>query len=594
MIDPQTLPSVLDALPMAVGIVDADGRLVHANAGWRVGAGVHPWVGLAQGDYEAALRADESRVHDEARAVADAIARARADAGIATWRIEYAFGEARSLRHWTTTVRRVEHGCVLVTHEDVTHPRSTEAAFKRSQARLRTILTGAPLVLFSLDARGVFTLVEGMGAGGGGFAGPEQVGSSIFTSYAHMPALLEIVDAALRGDIGVTTVQIGRLAFEVRCSPLLGSSDEIDGVVGVATDVSERVRVQRMKDEFLSIVSHELRTPLTSIRGSLGLLEGGVVGALPERAHELVQIARINTDRLVRLISDMLDLDKMEEGLLELQRQSLALREVIEASMHEMAGLAAHIGVTLDHGSADGIELQLIADRDRLVQVLVNLLSNAIKFSPTRGTVKIAMMQRSAFARVEVTDQGPGIAAEDQPRLFQKFSQLDASDSRARGGSGLGLVICKRIIEASGGRIGVISTPGRGSRFWFELPLPVAVAVAPSSMVHATYGETEAIAPVGVAASHGGDRIAELLRCLAEAAADGRRDPLSDAHAAATIAAATLAEGPLRTALMGCVQAIDGVLSGTAEQRAERAAQLRATILAAVAETAPPASGGTR
>lgn len=309
------LAGALDVLPDLVGVLDGEGRLVHCNAAWA--AAQHPWTRIDVGArYGEALPAIPGA---DRGGFVQALARILADADAPPWRCEYSLGDASARTTWQSSARQVAGGAVVV-HEDVTHPRATEAAFKRSQARLRTILTGAPLVLFSLDRGGVFTLVEGMGAGAGGFVGPDQIGTTVWSGYAHVPALLELVRGALEGRIGVTTVHVGRLAYEVRCSPLLGHDDAIEGAVGVATDVSERIRVQQLKDEFLSIVSHELRTPLTSIRGSLGLLEGGVTGPLTERALELVKVARINSDRLVRLVSDMLDLDRIEAGLLQLQR----------------------------------------------------------------------------------------------------------------------------------------------------------------------------------------------------------------------------------------------------------------------------------
>ncbi|MFO0631459.1 MAG: ATP-binding protein [Nannocystaceae bacterium] len=571
------LAGALDVLPELVGILDADGRLVHRNAAWS--ASLHPWAGTgtaaAYGDGLPAIAGADRGGFTQA------LARILADADAPPWRCEYSLGEGGARTTWQSSVRRLAGGAVVV-HEDITHPRTTEAAFKRSQARLRTILTGAPLVLFSLDRSGVFTLVEGMGAAAGGFVGPDQIGTTVWASYAHVPALLELVKGALEGRIGVTTVHVGRLAYEVRCSPLLGHDDAIEGAVGVATDVSERIRVQQLKDEFLSIVSHELRTPLTSIRGSLGLLEGGVTGALSERALELVKVARINSDRLVRLVSDMLDLDRIEAGLLQLQRQPVSLGEVVVAAVREMGGLAEHAGVRLQT-AIEGDALELVGDRDRLVQVATNLLSNAIKFSPASAVVQAVVRRRDGFARVEIVDRGPGIAPEDLPRLFQKFSQLDASDRRARGGSGLGLVICKRVIEASGGRIGVDSTFGRGSTFWFELPLPRAQASAGAAQP-AEREHTVAIdlAALDRARRSGGDPLAELLRLLGEIEAGGLA-LLADAHAAASLAAAVPHHGvALREALRACLLAIDGALAGPSTAHAEVAAAQRRAIVDAM------------
>ncbi len=577
------LHAALDGLTALVAVLDDRGMVAHANHAWVENTG-HPWAGSCApvgSDYAATLAQPRSLDRDEVPALIEAIAAARSTSGAPVSTCEYALGDHRATTHWRTSVRPLPGGRVLVHHEDITSPRNTEAALKRSQARLRTILTGAPLVLFSLDARGVFTLVEGMGAGTGGFAGPEQVGSSVFSAYAHMPALLEVVRGALAGAVGVTTVQVGRLAFEIRCSPLVGVGDTFDGAVGVATDVSERVRMQRMKDEFISIVSHELRTPLTSIRGSLGLLEGGVAGVLAAKPLELVRIARINTDRLIRLISDMLDLDKMEAGLLELQPTEVSLSEVIDVALREIAGLAEHVGVRIVREPDDLGPCPLVADRDRLAQVLANLLSNAIKFSPTQAAVRVVLARRGGHARVEVHDRGPGIARDDLGRLFQKFSQVDASDSRARRGSGLGLVICKRIIEASGGRIGVQSEPGRGSMFWIELPLPLIAEAKPSRPVGVEHGETVEIEPLMVIAplETRGTRIDQLLGGLQQAARGESGAALADAHAAAMILAASMpGDSPEHDQLRACAMAIDAALAAPQGERREQAARALADI----------------
>jgi signal transduction histidine kinase len=575
--DHSLLDAALDGLSALVAVVDSRGHVVHANAAW-LDHPSHPWAGApaAIGSDLAALFAARRENSTDADELARAIEGTQRGDAVHVVR-EYALGDARSPSHWRTTLRSLPQGAMLVQHEDVTGPRTTEAALKRSQARMRTILTGAPLVLFSLDARGTFTLVEGMSAGAGGFAGPEQIGTSVFTAYAHMPALLDVVRGALAGRIGVTLVQIGRLAFEIRCSPLLGQDDAIDGVVGIATDVSERVRLQALKDEFISIVSHELRTPLTSIRGSLGLLEGGVTGTLPDRAGELVRIARINTDRLIRLINDMLDLDKMEAGLLELAPAEMSLSDIVDTAVHEMSGLATHVGVTLLRTPDDLGRCLVTVDRDRIVQVLVNLLSNAIKFSPAGGEVHIALRLRTTHVRVTVLDSGPGIASQDLGRLFHKFSQIDASDSRARGGSGLGLVICKRIVEASGGRIGVRTEPGLGSEFWIDLPLPTTAVAAPDTATPDRRATVE-FSPLALGEPQplGRMRLDELLASLQDAA-EGIPDALADAHAAAMFVASALPVGSReQLALHEWGRAIDAAIAAPTATRRDRATQILA------------------
>ncbi|MBN1208558.1 MAG: response regulator [Myxococcaceae bacterium] len=234
-------------------------------------------------------------------------------------------------------------------------------------------------------------------------------------------------------------------------------------------DITERQEVERMKSEFVSTVSHELRTPLTSIRGSLGLLEGGVVGELPGPVLDMVRIARTNTERLIRLINDILDLEKIEAGKLELKLQSLEVSEVVEATF---AGLRAMADAARVELRAEVVGAgQVRADWDRLIQVLTNLVSNAIKFSPAQGVVSVrARRDTEGQVYFQVVDQGPGIPPEKRARLFGKFQQLDSSDTRSKGGTGLGLAISQAIVEQHGGHIDVDSEPGQGATFTFALP----------------------------------------------------------------------------------------------------------------------------
>jgi PAS domain S-box-containing protein len=234
-------------------------------------------------------------------------------------------------------------------------------------------------------------------------------------------------------------------------------------------DISEREEVERMKNEFVSTVSHELRTPLTSIRGSLGLMENGIVGELPPPALDMVRIARTNTERLIRLINDILDLEKIESGKLELKLQALEISELIDATFSGLRTVADGAQVTL-RSSTEGAE-QVRGDRDRLIQVLTNLVSNAIKFSPSKGVVEVSVTRDArGSVRFSVIDQGPGISAEQRGRLFGKFQQLDGSDTRSKGGTGLGLAISQSIVKEHGGNIDVLSGPGRGSIFTFTMP----------------------------------------------------------------------------------------------------------------------------
>jgi len=237
-------------------------------------------------------------------------------------------------------------------------------------------------------------------------------------------------------------------------------------------DISGRKKVERMKSEFVSTVSHELRTPLTSIRASLSMLAEGMAGELAPDVAQLVNLANDSSERLVRMVNDVLDLQKIEAGGMQFERHPQQLLPVAEHALDAMQGYAAQHGVRLQlECDAPARALAAAIDRDRLVQVLTNLLSNAVKFSPRDGMVTLALAEYGEWARLSVRDQGAGIPAEFQARVFQRFAQADGADTRQKGGTGLGLSITKSLVEEHGGRIGFETAAGKGTTFIVDLPL---------------------------------------------------------------------------------------------------------------------------
>ncbi len=228
-----------------------------------------------------------------------------------------------------------------------------------------------------------------------------------------------------------------------------------------------------MKNEFISTVRHELRTPLTSIKGALDLLESGMIGDLPASARDVVKIAATNSDRLVRLINDILDIERIEAGEMKFDPEALNIISLMRQAVDQAIGFAHSEGVRLLVRDAN-LEVEVMGDRDQLLQVLGNLISNAIKFSPRGSEVRLAADPRGDTVRVLVVDQGPGVPPDFRPHLFDRFSQADASTARKHKGTGLGLHLSKLIIDRHGGRIAFVPTKGGGATFCFELPAPVA------------------------------------------------------------------------------------------------------------------------
>ncbi|GEM_PF-3459793 len=258
---------------------------------------------------------------------------------------------------------------------------------------------------------------------------------------------------------------------EYDCTPMCDAAGVMQGAVISFRDITERHRIEQMKSEFISIVSHELRTPLTSIKGALGLLVSGKLGALPPKGQRMLEVAASNTDRLVRLISDILDIERIESGKITLTLAPCDTALLMQQAAELMQVMADKAEVRLQ---VEPLAVPLVADADRLLQVLSNLLSNAIKFSPPHGTVWLRVAQVGWELIFEVRDEGRGIPADKFELIFERFQQVDGSDAREKGGSGLGLPICRSLVRQHGGRIWVESEVGAGSSFFVALPCDVA------------------------------------------------------------------------------------------------------------------------
>jgi PAS domain S-box-containing protein len=291
---------------------------------------------------------------------------------------------------------------------------------------------------------------------------------SLFPESMHLN-MNTLIEISLGKVAEIEAVRVTGETFPVELSLSQFRTDKGLTYLAIILDVSERHEVEKLKRAFVATVTHELRTPLTSIKGSLHLIKQGRFGELPEKVVGLVDVAERNTVRLMALINDILDIEKLESGRLQMEFANVALNTVLERAAESVRSFADQAGVHLDFQDTRHF---VYADADRLVQVVVNLVSNAVKFSPKEQTVSIRAVVSLDCVQVLVIDRGRGVPEKYKEMIFERFQQVEDADQRKKGGTGLGLAICKQIIEQHGGTIGVDSEPNQGSTFWFKVSGP--------------------------------------------------------------------------------------------------------------------------
>jgi PAS domain S-box-containing protein len=360
-------------------------------------------------------------------------------------------------------------------------------AVRENEHRIQTIIETAQDAFIGMDLQGNITDWNSQAEKMFGWRHDEIIGRSLAKTLVP-ERFMESYDKAIQtyystGEVEFTKKRLERLVLtrsgeEVPVEMTIGLVESHKGRFFGAFlhDISERKKVERMKNEFISTVSHELRTPLTSIRGSLDLLSAGAVGTFPDTAKNLLDIAKKSSQRLVRLVDDILDIEKIDAGGMQFnmvkQRFEPLVAQAIEAT--QSYALQFNVKLVLQTEPVDG---EVTIDADRIVQVIVNLLSNAVKFSSSGASVQINLVQLPGRVRLSVIDTGEGIPEEFRGRIFGRFAQVDSSDSRKKDGTGLGLSICKSIIEEHGGYIDFQSQYGVGTEFYFELPLENAAVI---------------------------------------------------------------------------------------------------------------------
>ncbi len=366
---------------------------------------------------------------------------------------------------------------------DITEQVEAAAAIEESERKYRLMFMHAADSMFLVNPDGLIIIDANLVAAERlGYTMDELIGMSMNeinierngTPSPAVAAMLQERNRRLReeGALAFETNHVRKdgslMPVEVNCHYM-----EMDGmtvVEAVARDITERKKVDKMKGDFISTVSHELRTPLTSIVGSLGLARSGKFGGLDGQLEQIIEIAYNNSQRLVRLINDILDIEKIESGKMDLDKKPIELDDLVAKSIEENMAFATQFGVTLQKKGDQSEHACVMGDWDRLLQVMANLLSNAAKFSPAGGVVDVNVMPNGKTVRVVVSDKGPGVKRDFRDKIFEKFTQSDMTDSKEKGGTGLGLNISKAIVEMHGGVIGFDNNPDCGASFYFELP----------------------------------------------------------------------------------------------------------------------------
>ncbi|MEG3436144.1 PAS domain-containing protein [Pannus brasiliensis CCIBt3594] len=409
------------------------------------------------------------------------------------WRIIVPSGKIKWLQANSQPERRengeiVWHGFV----QDITDRKYLELALQASEARLNDIQSNVNVILSSFrvfrDGGWAIDHVSPTSERITGFTAEElTVDPNLWTSRidpedwnAMLPNVFDNIFACRPAtyEYRFHCKDGSQLWISQISSPRYDAENDCWIVTNVSSDISERHAIERMKDEFISVVSHELRTPLTAIRGAIGLLAAGVLDSQADTAREMLAIASRNCDRLGSLVDDILDLERLKSGNMELEKEPCSVGEIIEKSLDSVAMLAKNAGITLE---SVPLNATVNVDRAAIEQTLVNLIGNAIKFSPAGSTIRVRARAidpepdtdfPTPRILLSVEDRGRGIPADKLESIFGRFQQVDISDARQKGGAGLGLAICQNIVTRHGGKIWAESVLGEGSTFYFTLPLP--------------------------------------------------------------------------------------------------------------------------
>ncbi|OIQ73236.1 sensor histidine kinase YycG [mine drainage metagenome] len=464
-----------------IGVFDIDVHTGHSivSATWKVLMGLDPEL---DNDVQQEWK---SRVHPDDRmmiAEADkACIEGRAERSTTEYRIKAPDGPWRWMRSDAVAVARDKHGVALRLvgiQADITERVKDKEDLRASEAQFRSAIEDAPVGMAIVDTNGKFLQVNQSLAY---FAGVSQ-SQSMTESFLRMThpddrgAVMNEISRLLAGQVksfhketryinSNGTVIWGLLSVAI----VRDSRDRPRSFVVQVQDLTEMRKADLLKRQFVSTISHELGTPLTSINGAISLVLNAMKGDVSEKARRLLSIAQTNCDRLILLVNDILDIEKNAAGELQFYPVQAEITKMINDAVAANAPFAAQYDVAYDFNSPKGA-MSVSVDVNRFQQVMTNLLSNAAKFSTRGSRVEIAVRRVKAGILISVTNQGSGIASDFSPKVFAPFSQQDSSETRANGGTGLGLHICRLIVERMGGTIGFDSVPNQSTTFWFTVP----------------------------------------------------------------------------------------------------------------------------
>jgi PAS domain S-box-containing protein len=379
--------------------------------------------------------------------------------------------------YWSETGQNLY--CVA---RDITERKTAENLLKESENRMRSIIEHMPVGLLIVNEQGKIETTNPKAREIFGFNPKEmnekKLGTLISGAGNDADTLTEILQKGYARLVDMEAIRKSGEEFPIELSLSDFKSAEGTRYLASIQDITERHEVERLKREFTSMVTHDLRTPLTSILAFLNILDAGAFGELSEKGREKIAVAERNVGRLVQLVNDLLDIEKLDSGMFKLDFADVKISNMIERSIESVRALAEQNEIKIESTIQDG---EVTADGDRLVQVVVNLLSNALKFSPPGSTIDVSAQKAGDSIEVAVRDRGRGVPKEHQESIFERFSQVQTADGRRGIGTGLGLALCKAIVEAHHGTIGVDSDGTNGSRFWFRIPEPARIGAPENS-----------------------------------------------------------------------------------------------------------------